>query len=169
MKVIRKNAKGKEVMLVQKGDMAYLATIDIEIPAAIYLKAFGSGLNIVDVFNCNEYAEFSRTEEITYFKKLEFIVDGDEFNKLSKAEVEQRFLKLVDKIEKQIDYCEQNPKKVDQRMQTEIDKNRYKLNAMESIYYQKADGKELHIPPMNYGQDSSKKTNKKLTLSLASN
>ena len=112
---------------VQNNDLSYLLHNAKEIPASIFEKVF-TGIFIVTDKNRYEFIEFSKPEEIEFFKKSEWIVDynsldgmneeqiieygqqinkkrnqiAESFNKLSKNEREKQY----DEITSQIDLLE---------------------------------------------------------------
>lgn len=112
---------------VQKNDLTYLLHNAKEIPASIFEKVF-NGIFIVTDDNRYEFIEFSKPEEIEFFKKNEWMVDynsldgmteeqiieygiqinkkrnkiAESFNKLSKKEREKQY----DEISSQIDLLE---------------------------------------------------------------
>lgn len=82
MKILKDNK-----MYVQKNDMAYLNSSGLDIPASIFMKVFGQGITIIDDSNRYEFIEFSKPEEIDFFKGVDWIVDYNEVKDLTEAQL----------------------------------------------------------------------------------
>lgn len=66
MKIITNDA-----VYVQMNDIAYLNSLDLPIPASIYMKAFGmGGIAIINDMNRYDFIKFEEKSEIQYFKIL---------------------------------------------------------------------------------------------------
>lgn len=78
MKIVTSNA-----VYVQKSDLACLNSTDLIIPATIYIKAFGSGTEIINEENQSEFVKFDEKSEIDYFKSIDWIVDYNKLKYLS--------------------------------------------------------------------------------------
>lgn len=82
MKVLKDNK-----IYVQKNDMAYLNSSGLDIPASIFMKVFGQGITIIDNSNRYEFIEFTKPEEVEFFKGVDWIVDYNEVKNLSEEEL----------------------------------------------------------------------------------
>lgn len=82
MKILKDNK-----IYVQKNDMAYLNSSGLDIPASIFMKVFGQGITIIDNRNRYEFIEFTKPEEVEFFKGIDWIVDYDEVKGLSEKEL----------------------------------------------------------------------------------
>lgn len=84
MKILKDNK-----IYVQKNDMAYLNSSGLSIPASIFLKVFGHGINIIDNSNRYEFIEFTDPKEIEFFQGQDWIVDYDAVKDLTEEEILQ--------------------------------------------------------------------------------
>lgn len=83
MKIITDRA-----VYVQKNDIAFLNQTDLDIPASIYLKAFGnSPTTIIDDSNRFDFLKFDDEREIEYFRNLEWIIDYNEVKDLDEEQL----------------------------------------------------------------------------------
>lgn len=67
---------------VQKNDLTYLLHNAKEIPTSIFEKVF-NGIFIVTDDNRYEFIEFSKPEEIEFFKKNEWMVDYNSLDSMT--------------------------------------------------------------------------------------
>ena len=74
---------------VQKNDIAFLNSTDIEIPASIFLKLFGNGITIIDNRNRFEFVEFDNEKDIEYIRNLDCVIDYDSVKDLTESEIEE--------------------------------------------------------------------------------
>lgn len=81
MKIFKDNK-----VYVQKNDIAFLNHTDIAIPASIFMKVFGNGIVLIDDSNRYEFIEFDLPEEISFFEKLDWVVNYDDVKDLSDEE-----------------------------------------------------------------------------------
>ncbi len=81
MKIITNN-----VAYVQKNDIVCLNQTDLVIPASIFMKVFGNGIVIIDDSNRYEFVEFDASEEIEFFKGIDWMIDYNEVKDLSEEE-----------------------------------------------------------------------------------
>ena len=70
MKIITDNA-----VYVQKNDIAYLYSSDLEMPVSVFMKVFGKGDTIIDDSNRYDFVKFEDESEIVFFKGLDWIID----------------------------------------------------------------------------------------------
>lgn len=90
MKIITNDA-----VYVQMNDIAYLNSLDLPIPASIYMKAFGmGGITIINDMNRYDFIKFEEKSEIQYFKDIDWMIDYNEVKDLSEDEI----IKLAEKI-----------------------------------------------------------------------
>lgn len=82
MKVLKDNK-----IYVQKNDMAYLNSSGLNIPTSIFMKVFGQGITIIDNSNRYEFIEFTKPEEVEFFKAIDWIVDYNDVKNLSEEEL----------------------------------------------------------------------------------
>ena len=82
MKILKDNK-----IYVQKNDMAYLNSSDLPIPGSIFMKVFGQGITIIDDSNRYEFIEFTKPEEVEFFRSLDWIVDYDSVKDLTEEEI----------------------------------------------------------------------------------
>lgn len=79
---------------IQRDDMTVLMKCNRPIPRTIYRAVFSEEINIIDDYNRYEFLEFTRPEEIIFFKEADWIVDYNEVKDLS----EDEFIKLGQQI-----------------------------------------------------------------------
>lgn len=72
---------------VQKNDIIQLNVSDLEIPASIYLKVFGSGITVIDDSNRYEFVKFEEAYEIEFLKSINWIINYDDVKDLSDDEI----------------------------------------------------------------------------------
>ena len=90
---------GKETVYVQMQDIMQLNQSNIPIPASIYTKVF-TGITIVDDSNRFDFVRFDEKHEVKFFKKLEFILDYDQYKELTDEQLEEEAKKLAIKANK---------------------------------------------------------------------
>ncbi len=79
MKIVTNNSA-----FVQKNDLAYLDQSDLAIPASIYRKILNL---IIDDHNRYDFATFTASKEIEFFKSIDWMVDYNEIKDLSEQEI----------------------------------------------------------------------------------
>ena len=82
MKILKDNK-----MYVQKNDMAHLNSSGLSIPASIFMQVYGKGITIIDDSNRYEFIEFSKPEDIEFFKGIDWIVDYNEVKDLTEEQL----------------------------------------------------------------------------------
>ena len=93
MKIIYENC-----VYVQKNDIGFLNQTDMPIPGSIYMKVFGnSGVTIIDNSNRFEFIEFTKPNEIEYFKNINWMIDYNDVCNLNEDEI----IELGNKISKE--------------------------------------------------------------------
>ena len=103
---------GKEVVYVQIQDIVELNQSDMPIPASIYLNAF-NGIVFVDDSNRFNFVRLDEEHEVKFFKKLEFIIDYDEYKDLTDEQLEGKWKQLANKsneIAKKWNYMSEDEK-----------------------------------------------------------
>lgn len=80
---------------VQKNDIVQLNTSNLEIPASIYLKIFGSGITIIDDSNRYEFVKFEEAYEIEFLKSINWIINYDDVKGLSDDEIMEMGNKIL--------------------------------------------------------------------------
>ena len=78
MKIITDDA-----VYVQMNDMMHLNQSDLPIPASVFMKVFGHGMVIIDNSNRFDFVKFDESEDIEFFRKLDWIVDYYDVKELS--------------------------------------------------------------------------------------
>lgn len=87
---------GKESVYVQMQDIMHLYNTDMPIPASIYTKVF-KGIVIVDDSNRFDFVRFDKEHEVKFFKKLDFVIDYDQYKDLTDEQLEEEGQKLATK------------------------------------------------------------------------
>lgn len=106
MKILKDNK-----IYVQKNDMAYLNSSGLSIPASIFLKVFGHGINIIDNSNRYEFIEFTDPKEIEFFQGQDWIVDYDAVKDLTEEEILQLGQAVAAEKKRRADEFNAKPKK----------------------------------------------------------
>lgn len=93
MKIIYENC-----VYVQKNDIGFLNQTDMLIPGSIYMKVFGnSEVTIINNSNRFEFIEFTKPNEIEYFKNINWMIDYNDVCNLTEDEI----IELGNKIAKE--------------------------------------------------------------------
>ena len=82
MKIITDNA-----VYVQKNDIAYLYSSDLEMPVSVFMKVFGKGDTIIDDSNRYDFVKFEDESDREFFKGLDWIIDYNEVKNLSEEQI----------------------------------------------------------------------------------
>lgn len=76
-----------KVAYIQKNDLNFLHLSEVTKTASIYLSVFDWGKTRITDANRNEFYKFEKSEDIEYFKSLDWMVDYDEIKDLSDEEL----------------------------------------------------------------------------------
>ena len=87
---------GKETVYVQMQDLMYLHQSDMPIPASIFTKVF-TGITIVNDSNRFDFVSFNKEHEVKFFRKLEFVIDYDQYKDLTDEQLEEEAQKSAAK------------------------------------------------------------------------
>jgi len=93
MKIVTNNAA-----YVQKNDLIHLNQSGLDIPASVYLKVFGQGITIVDDSNRYEFVKYEKSNEIEFFKNIDWMVEYTEVKDLTENEI----MELAEKINEEM-------------------------------------------------------------------
>lgn len=143
MKVF-KNGK----VYVQNEDLILILRSGELMPTSVLEKFYGNGPVIIVQDNMEDYVEFEETDQVEFFKRLDWIVDYDEVKNLSLEELEKLYDATKDemvKIRNKYSDLSQNDDCY------EKDSIRYellgnKLYSLSKIQYFKARKLELALP-----------------------
>jgi len=143
MKVF-KNGK----VYVQNEDLILILRSGELMPTSVLEKFYGNGPVIIVQDNMEDYVEFEETDQVEFFKRLDWIVDYDEVKNLSTEELEKLYDATKDemvKIRNKYSDLSQNDDCY------EKDSIRYellgnKLYSLSKIQYFKARKLELALP-----------------------
>ncbi len=143
MKVF-KNGK----VYVQNEDLILILRSGELMPTSVLEKFYGNGPVIIVQDNMEDYVEFEETDQVEFFKRLDWIVDYDEVKNLSTEELEKIINDVRDemvKIKNKYSDLSQNDDCY------EKDSIRYellgnKLYSLSKIQYFKARKLELALP-----------------------
>ena len=132
MKILKDNK-----MYVQKNDMAYLNSSGLNIPASIFMKVFGRGITIIDNSNRYEFIEFSKPEDIEFFKGIDWIVDYDEVKGLTEEQLIELGQSVSDEKKQKIDQYNKMPeekkKEAYERTIMDLELMDYKMHTISDI------------------------------------
>ena len=95
MKVF-KNGK----VYVQNEDLILILRSGELMPTSVLEKFYGNGPVIIDQDNMEDYVEFEETDQVEFFKRLDWIVDYDEVKNLSTEELEKLYDDTKDEMVK---------------------------------------------------------------------
>ena len=98
MKIFTNNA-----VYVQKNDIAYLNTTNLEIPVSIYTKLFQNGLIMINDKNRYEFVKYDRDIEINFFKNIDWIIDYNNIKNLNENELNELGDRLLEEKNNLID------------------------------------------------------------------
>lgn len=87
---------GKETVYVQMQDLMYLHQSNMPIPASIFTKVF-TGITIVNDSNRFDFVSFNKEHEVKFFRKLEFVIDYDQYKDLTDEQLEEEAQKSATK------------------------------------------------------------------------
>ena len=96
MKIINEEAN-KEVIYVQKGDMAFIMRSSDSVPAS-FLDDFFTDIIIINGYNKDDFIKFSKPEQIKYLKEQEWIIDYREFMKYNEDEIKEKGQEVLEKM-----------------------------------------------------------------------
>ncbi len=132
MKILKENK-----VYVQKNDMAYINSTDLPIPASIYMRVFGRGITIIDDSNRYEFIEFTKPEEVEYFKSLDWIVDYNAVKDLTEEELIQLGQEIAAEKNRRANEFNAKPKSVRQQqynaVMAELELLDYKMYTLRDI------------------------------------
>ncbi|MDD2203578.1 MAG: hypothetical protein PHT75_04545 [Bacilli bacterium] len=146
---ITQRKRNKEIIYIQLNDLAFLNSTDENIPASIYLKAFGQGNRQINDDNRFKYLEFTEPEEVKYLKSLDFILNYNEFNNLSAEDIEKIEMKIVSKlndIAKKYNSLDAEGRRKNAELVSQHEKLKYLLDNLEMIYLKKVNGDDILLP-----------------------
>ena len=95
MKVF-KNGK----VYVQNEDLILILRSGELMPTSVLEKFYGNGPVIIVQDNMEDYVEFEETDQVEFFKRLDWIVDYDEVKNLSTEELEKLYDATKDEMVK---------------------------------------------------------------------
>lgn len=97
MKLFHKE-NGQETVYVQMQDILYLVhESNVSVPASIFEKVFSVGAVFVTDANRFDFIRFEEEHEVDFFKKLEFVIDYDQYKDFSEEQLIAEVKKLEDK------------------------------------------------------------------------
>lgn len=97
MKLFHKE-NGQETVYVQMQDILYLVhESNVSVPASIFEKVFSVGATFVTDANRFDFIRFEEEHEVDFFKKLEFVIDYDQYKDFSEEQLIAEVKKLEDK------------------------------------------------------------------------
>ena len=143
MKVF-KNGK----VYVQNEDLILILRSGELMPTSVLEKFYGNGPVIIVQDNMEDYVEFEETDQVEFFKRLDWIVDYDEVKNLSTEELEKLYDDTKDEMvkirNKYSDFCQNDDCYEKDSIRFELLGN--KLYSLSKIQYFKARKLELALP-----------------------
>lgn len=144
MKVF-KNGK----VYVQNEDLILILRSGELMPTSVLEKFYGNGPVIIVQDNMEDYVEFEETEQVEFFKRLDWIVDYDEVKNLSTEELEKIINDVRDemvKIRNKYSDLSQNDNDCYEKDSIRYELLGNKLYSLSKIQYFKARKLELALP-----------------------
>lgn len=145
---------GKEVVYVQVQDLMYIDSTVPVIPATIWesicQKLLGDeGKVFVTDANRFDFIRFECEEEVDYFKKMDFIVDFNEYKNYTDKQMFEacnKFIKKANDLEKTWSNMSEAEKKQNKQMLQEYDHLEYILSWLFEICAIKLDKGRTNLP-----------------------
>lgn len=144
MKIFNNN-----VIYVQKNDLAYLTSFDVDIPASIFLKVFGEGAVIIDDHNRYDFVEFDSESEIEFFKSQDWIINYNELKDLKPEEIMAYSNDVAfdhDKYVVKYNSMSKEDKKQNSSLATKCDILKYKCYSLRDLYLFKIGKLDFPLP-----------------------
>ena len=154
---------GKETVYVQMQDIMQLTQSDMPIPATIYTKVF-TDVTIVDDSNRFDFVRFDEKDEVKFFKKLDFIIDYEQYKDLRDEELEEEAKKLARKaneIAEKWNFMSQDERKRNSNLLQEHENLGYMLKFLSEIYAIKHGKRSMPFPDFVKSPEKPKKPKKK--------
>ena len=120
-----------DAVYVQKNDITYLNHTDLPIPASIFMKVFGNGIVVVDDSNRYEFEKFENTDEIEFFKGLDWIVDYNSVKDLSDDEI----IEIGQSIAQKFNSMSSDERKENMEMITQCELLDFKMYSLRDILW----------------------------------
>lgn len=142
MKIIANN-----VAYVQKKDIDYIKQSDLKIPEFIFFKVFST--NNINENNEYEFVKFTKSNEIEYFKNLDWIIDYYQVKNLTEDDIIKlieetavQINKIADKFNKMNDHKKE--KHLDMLIKCEL--LDYKMNSLRDALWFKQGHINMKLP-----------------------
>jgi len=149
MKIFNKE-DGKEIVYVQKNDIAYHNNIEEKIPASIYLKMYShTEITIIADDNRMDFVSFDEPNEIEFFKKADYILDWNEYQKLSEEQLKEKYQEMLEqKNEKAETFIAMSneDKEQNQHIIQECENLDYMMKYVQEFYWIKTEQKTMPFP-----------------------
>ena len=136
----------KEVVYVQKGDLAFIMHYAIEVPGA-FVTDFFNDIVIINDSNRMEFVRFEHKTEIDYLKEQDWIIDYRDYINLTEEKIKENGNELVYKINET--FYEYNDSIADEERKKILEKYqllRYKLESIKEIVWLKQGRIHCDIP-----------------------
>lgn len=134
---------------VQKNDLTYLLHNAKEIPVSIFEKVF-NGIFIVTDDNRYEFIEFSKPEEIEFFKKNEWMVDYNSLDGMTEEQIIEYGIQINKKRNKIAESFNKLPKKEREKQYDEItsqiDLLEFQIMSVRDILWHKQGNLKFDLP-----------------------
>ena len=149
---------GKEVVYVQLRDIMELKSSDIPMPASIRTKVYKKGeISIVAVDNSNwfNFVKFDEASEVEFLKKIEFILDYDEFKDMNDDQLQKERDKLATKFSESVeklDSMSEDETEESKNLERKCENLGYMLNSLMEIYEIKHNKRTMPFPEFVSGK-----------------
>ena len=146
---------GKEKLYIQKRDIAYFNGTNYTIPTFLYLKMLNRVIQITD-YNQDEFIIFEEPEHIEFFKNINYILDWNEYKKMSLTELKSKASETLNLYKIKTNEYNSMYKELqssNQHLDKECKNLDYMMNAIEEIYLIKTKPKEINFPQVPSSND----------------
>ena len=142
---------GRNVVYVQVDDILFIVKNlgDMLIPASICCKIFCNDGATITCSNQYDFIKFNSDLEISFFKKLDFVIDYDDYKDLSDEQLKNHynnvFLDYISSIKRWTRMSNEDQKK-NTELKICIKKQRHMMKYIEEIYNLKHHPRDWYFP-----------------------
>ena len=126
----------------------YLNNTDMPIPVFIYEKVF-NGIVIVDDSNRFDFVRFDKEHEVKFFKKLDFVIDYDQYKDLTDEQLEeegQKFATEANEIAERWNSMTPEERQQNSNLLQEHENLGYMLSFLSEVYAVKHGKRSMPFP-----------------------
>lgn len=135
MKIFHNENGRTTIVWVQLQDLIHLITVsDIPILPSIFEKIFDGN---IDSYNKKKFVKFTEDEEVDFFKKVNFIIDFNEYFNLTDSEFAEKSLELEEEVKEkmlELNGFSDEQKRKNANLFNQICNREYMIKSMDEIY-----------------------------------